>query len=86
MQAIRSGIPTAIFEDPLPAFMAGVPGTGQPKQSPGGMMGMGGGPMPKADIRKLWECSASSPRVAGEEGLFSPDLVWQASIRTPSCR
>ena len=34
VQAIRSGIPTAVFEDPLPAFMAGVPGTGQPKQAP----------------------------------------------------
>ncbi len=79
VQAIRSGIPTAVFEDPLPAFMPGIPGTGQPKQAPGGMFGMGGGrPMPKADIRKLWEVLGIEAQGApGEEGLFSPDLVWQ---------
>ena len=81
VQAIRSGIPTAIFEDPLPAFMGGVPGTGQPKQAPGGgMFGMGGQqPMPKADIRKLWELlGIESPGSLGQQdGLFAPDLVWQ---------
>ncbi|NLX53870.1 MAG: ABC transporter permease [Planctomycetaceae bacterium] len=78
VQAIRSGIPTAVFEDPLPAFMPGIPGTGQPKQAPGGMFGMGGRPMPKADIRKLWELlGIDAQGVPGEEGLFSPDLVWQ---------
>ncbi len=78
LDAIRRGIPAAIFEDPLPAFMACVPGTGQPKQSPGGMMGMGARPMPKADIRKLWEVlGIESPGSMGREGLFQPDLVWQ---------
>jgi ABC-2 type transport system permease protein len=79
VQAIRSGIPTAIFEDPLPAFMGGVPATGAPKQSPGGgMFGMGGQPMPKGDIRKLWEVlGIQSSGQVGQEGLFAPDLVWQ---------
>ena len=79
LHAIRSGMPAAIFEDPLPAFMQGVPGTGQPKQSPGGgMMGMGAQPMPKADIRKLWDVlGIQSPGSMGRDGLFQPDLVWQ---------
>ena len=53
--------------------MTGVPGTGQPKQAPGGMFGMGGGrPMPKADIRKLWDViGIESARVGWvKEGLF----------------
>jgi len=75
--AIREGVPAAIFEDPLPAFMAGVPGTGQPKQPPGGMFG-GGQPMPKADIKRLWEAiGIESPGTIGREGLFQPELVWQ---------
>jgi ABC-2 type transport system permease protein len=78
LEAIREGIPTAVFEDPLPAFMAGVPGTGQPKEAPGGMMGMGARPLPKADIRQLWDLlGIESPGSMGREGLFQPDLVWQ---------
>jgi ABC-2 type transport system permease protein len=78
LDAIRSGIPTAIFEDPVPAFNANVPGTGQPKQAPGGMMGMGSRPLPKADIRQLWEVlGIDSPGSIGREGLFQPELVWQ---------
>ncbi len=89
VQAIRSGIPTAVFEDPLPAFMAGVPGTGQPKQAPGGggMFGMGGRPMPKGDIRKLWEVlGIESTGSLGQEGLFAPDLVWQRFNPYPKLR
>ncbi len=78
LDAIRRGIPTAMFEDPLPAFMANVPGTGQPKQAPGGMMGMQSRPLPKADIRKLWELlGIESPGSMGRDGLYQPDLVWQ---------
>lgn len=55
-EAIRSGKPTAIFEDPLPAFMA-APGTGQPRRPrQAGMMGMGQPPPePKGDIKQLWD-------------------------------
>lgn len=60
MRAIEAGVPTAIFEDPVPEFMGWVPGTRQPKPSPGGgMPGMGGmgggGPAPKCDIDQLWD-------------------------------
>jgi ABC-2 type transport system permease protein len=78
VDAVRAGIPTAVFEDPLPAFMADVPGTGQPKMAPGGgMMGMNR-PMPKADIRRLWDAlGIESPGSLGQEGLFQPEIVWQ---------
>ncbi len=77
LEAIRKGVPAAIFEDPLPAFMGSVPGTGQPKQAPG-MMGMGGQPMPKADIKKLWDLlGIESPGSMGRDGFYQPDLVWQ---------
>ena len=89
VQAIRSGIPTAIFEDPLPAFMGGVPGTGQPKQAPGGgMFGMGGRPMPKADIRKLWEVDRHRVARIGrrKRACSRPTSCGSDSIRIPSCR
>jgi len=52
---VRSGQPTAIFEDPFPAMAAGVPATSAPKQPQGGMMGMGQQPQPKGDIQPLWD-------------------------------
>ncbi len=59
VQCIKSGQPTAIFEDPMPWLnsFGGVVGTGQPKQPPGGMMGMFGGQPPgaKGDISQLWK-------------------------------
>ena len=38
--AVRAGQPVAIFEDPLPVMMQGVPGTSQPRRSPSGPMAM----------------------------------------------
>lgn len=60
LNAIRDGIPTAIFEDPAPVRFQGganpyVPGTDDPKRSPGGMMGMRRGPQPKCEIKELWD-------------------------------
>jgi len=79
VDAIRSGVPTAIFEDPLPFAQSYIPGTGEPKQSPGGMFG-GGGPAPKGDIRQLWELLELD--IPGKPsmtmpGMFDPSLVWQ---------
>jgi ABC-2 type transport system permease protein len=57
--AVRSGQPTAIFEDPFPVFAGNVPATSAPRRQPGmnPMMMMGGGQqqnLPKGDIRQLW--------------------------------
>ena len=59
LAAIEAGIPTAVFEDPAPVqFRQGggsfVPGTDEPKRSPGGMFGMNRQPQPKCDISRLW--------------------------------
>lgn len=69
--AVKSGQPTAIFEDPLPVAWGGVVGTGEPKQAGGGMMGMfgGGQPVPKGDIQQLW-------KLLGVE-MNAQDLIWQ---------
>lgn len=57
VEAIRRGIPTAIFEDPLPVFAGSVPGTAQPRRPPGGMnmMMMQQQQLPKGEIATLWE-------------------------------
>lgn len=73
VQAVKNGQPTAIFEDPLPWLnsFGGVVGTGQPKQPPGGMMGMFNQqpPQPKGDINQLWN-------LLGVE--FDDDtIIWQ---------
>lgn len=52
--AVRAGIPTAIFEDPLPLSRS-VPGTGEPKRPQNPMMGMNTPPTPKGDIGELWD-------------------------------
>ena len=54
VDAVKSGIPTAILEDPLPV-MYEAPGTTEPKRPPGGFMGMGQQPQPKGDINLLWD-------------------------------
>lgn len=74
--AVKNGIPSAIFEDPMPIFLRSAPGTGEPKQSPGGMFG-GGGPQPKGNISDLWKAIGIQP--PGEPGPlgFNPDIAWQ---------
>jgi len=54
--AIRAGLPVAVFEDPLPVLMQGVPGTAQPRRGPGGPMAMfQQQQQPKGDIGQLWQ-------------------------------
>jgi ABC-2 type transport system permease protein len=81
--AVQGGQPVAIFEDPLPVLMQGVPGTSQPRRGPGGPMAMfqpqG---QPKGDINLLWQAlgvrlAAAAGRPAmGQMGL-APYVVWQ---------
>ena len=78
VDAVKAGQPTAIFEDPMPIFMRMVPGTGEPKQAPGGGMFGGGGPQPKGDIKQLWKVlGIDSPGEPGMMEGFSPDIGWQ---------
>jgi ABC-2 type transport system permease protein len=71
VDAVRSGMPTLILEDPMPYFFPNeVAGTAEPKQAPG-MMGMfgGGKPQPKGDINQLW-------RTLGID-LKPREVIWQ---------
>ncbi|TWU60033.1 ABC-type uncharacterized transport system [Rubripirellula tenax] len=77
LEAVRAGVPVAVFEDPAPVGAGYITPTGQPKEAPGGMFG-GGGQAPKADIRQLWDLlELDVPGRAGMQGMFSPDVVWQ---------
>lgn len=77
LEAVKSGVPVAIFEDPAPVGTGYITPTGSPKQSPGGMFG-GGGPSPKGDIRQLWDLlEINVPGQPGMQGMYTPDLVWQ---------
>jgi len=56
VDAVRSGMPVAILEDPHPHIYPNtVPGTAQPKQSQMSMFGGGAPPEPKGDIKQLWK-------------------------------
>jgi ABC-2 type transport system permease protein len=85
IESVRAGVPTAIFEDPYPFGMT-APGTGEPKQAPGGMFG-GGAPQPKGDIRLLWDLlELDVPGRPAMTGGINPDLVWQAYNPYPKLR
>jgi len=83
VDAVTKGQPAAIFEDPFPYVMrqVGVVGTADPKPPMGGMMGMGGQPQPKGDIRALWK--ALGIQVTGDSGGAGGEfdvpatIVWQ---------
>ena len=82
--AVRAGQPVAIFEDPLPVLMTGVPGTAQPRRSPMGPMAMfgGGQGQPKGDLGQLWQAlgvrlSAGAARPAMGQMGTSPYVVYQ---------
>ena len=81
--AVKAGQPVAIFEDPLPVLMQGVPGTSQPRRGPGGPMAMfGQQSQPKGDINLLWEAlgtrleSAAGRPAMGQMGV-APSIVYQ---------
>ena len=83
LAALRSGVPTAIFEDPQPTFFGDVPPTAEPNRpnNPMAMMGMGGGPQPKADLRRLWnllglKTPPTDNASAGGASGIQPAVVW----------
>lgn len=77
IDAVKMGIPTAIFEDPFP-FGFQFPATGAPKMAQSGPFGGGGGAMPKGDINELFKVlGITMPGKPSMGGLFSPDIAWQ---------
>ncbi len=77
--AVKAGVPTAIFEDPIPfGYETQFPGTGEPKQAPGGMFGGGGGPQPKGEIQELWQTlGIKVPNKPAAMASVDPYVVWQ---------
>ena len=91
IDAIRRGIPTAIFEDPMPvAISSAPPGTSDPRRPSGG--GMFGGrqqpPEPKGDMEKLWKLLGigmhSKDRITGEGR--DVHVIWQNYNPYPKTR
>jgi ABC-2 type transport system permease protein len=80
--AVQAGQPTAIFEDPLPVIMMGVPGTAQPRRGPSGPMAMFGPQgQPKGDLDQLWrvlgvKLVAGGRPAMGQTGS-EPLVIWQ---------
>ncbi len=77
VEAVKAGVPTAIFEDPFPAVYNGIPGTGEPKQPAGGMMGMNQPPEPKGNMQELWDALGLKIPVETSMQGINPDIVWQ---------
>ncbi|MBT3570356.1 MAG: hypothetical protein HN494_16010, partial [Opitutae bacterium] len=70
--AIKAGVPTAVFEDPLPLIHGGFPGTYDPRRSnqQGGGPGQPPPPAPsKGDISKLWSLLGVHFNVAPKDRL-----------------
>ena len=70
--AIKAGVPTAVFEDPLPLIHGGFPGTYEPRRSnqQGGGPGQPPPPAPsKGDISKLWSLLGVHFNVAPKDRL-----------------
>ena len=68
---MRSGQPTAIFEDPCPFFARNVPATSMPRTPPRSnpmMMMPQQQPLPKGNIGQLW--TALGVNLAGDEVLY----------------
>lgn len=76
LDAIKAGVPTAIFEDPLPLGRQDITPTSEPKMAGGGMFG-GGQPQPKGNIVDLWELLDLRSSGNPQRDTFSSDLIWQ---------
>ncbi|MEM9646039.1 MAG: Gldg family protein, partial [Planctomycetota bacterium] len=88
VNAVKSGVPTAIFEDPVPAGTPYITATAQPKQAAGGMAAMfggGGQPEPKGDIRELWEAlELDVPGQSNMSQMFEQQVAWQTHNPYPN--
>jgi len=75
MNVMRTGQPTAVFEDPLPTFFHWVPGTIAPRRPPSMPLPL---PVePKCDIAKLWKLLGIQMVGSASSGQFEPYIIWQ---------
>ena len=86
---IERGVPTAIFEDPVPypGTWTEVPGTDQPRRGGGGMMGAQMQPEPKGSLNPLWDLLGV--RLLENEiqrRTSRTSVVWQAYNPYPQIR
>lgn len=78
VDAVKAGVPTAIFEDPMPAVYQGIPATGEPKQAQNNpMFGGGAPPEPKGDMQALWKVLGLNIPMQSSMSGINPDIVWQ---------
>lgn len=78
VDAVKAGVPTAIFEDPMPAVYQGIPGTGEPKQAQNNpMFGGQAPPEPKGDMQALWKTLGLDIPLQSSFSGINPDVVWQ---------
>jgi ABC-2 type transport system permease protein len=68
IDAVKSGQPAVIFEDPFPVYVSGVVGTAEDRGG-AGMMGMFGRGQPKGSLEPLWQFLGV--RVDGSQ------VIWQ---------
>lgn len=80
IDAVKAGVPTAVFEDPFPAWVPSAAGTSQPRKNanPFGMMGHQP-PPPKGNVDELF-------RVLGVEMVAHDSIIWQAYNPYPILR
>ena len=89
LDAIDQGVPTAIFEDPMPvALSSQPPGTSDPRRPQGGMFGGGQPPEPKGDITRLWKKLGISMKGENQLSGAGKDVyvVWQDYNPYPKTR
>ncbi|TWT31822.1 Gldg family protein [Blastopirellula retiformator] len=87
--AVKAGVPTAIFDDPVPLAMNQAPPIYQPKAPLGsGMFGRQQAPPPKGDIRQLWKLlgvTLSGSQLITDQ-YFNADVISQNYNPHPKLR
>lgn len=87
--AVKAGMPTAIFDDPVPYAMNQAPPISQPKAPLGsGMFGRQQPPPDKGDIRELWKLLGIT--LSGQQLItdpyFNANVIWQNYNPHPKLR
>ncbi|UUO08388.1 Gldg family protein [Blastopirellula sp. J2-11] len=89
LTAVKAGVPTAIFDDPVPLTMNQAPPISAPKAPQGSaMFGRQQPPPQKCDIRQLW--SLLGVTLSGQQLVtdqyFNANIIWQKYNPHPKLR